>query len=998
MTPRKTTLLLPLAGALVAVALLTPGAEPAEAPAPNPSTPPPAETAAAWARALPWRSIGPASMGGRVVALAVCETDPSRYWVATASGGLLRSLDNGVTFEHQFDHEATVSLGDVCVAPSDPDVVWVGTGEANPRNSASYGDGVYKSTDGGKTWKNMGLRKSFQVGRIAIRPTDPNVVYVGALGRLWGPNEERGLYKTTDGGKTWQRVLHVDDRAGVIDVQMSPADPDTLLVATWERQRDAFDTNTPAKVWGPGGGLYKTTDGGKTFRKLTRGLPTCALGRVGLCYFRKDPRIVYAVVESEKIGLGPPRFRARASDLGIEGKDAEDAGARLTAVSRGGPAWEAGLRPDDHVVAVGKIEVHSYEQLLRALGRQRPGDTVRVRAHRAGRVMTFELAYPRGARTLTDESSRPYGGFLGGQEPNLQDEQGPEGFEHGGVYRSDDGGESWQRVNSLDPRPMYFSQVRVDPNDDRRVYVLGVSLYRSDDGGRTFRQDVYGIHGDHHALWIDPRDGRHVLVGNDGGTYVSYDRMAHWDRLNHAAIGQFYHVTVDTRPLYRVYGGLQDNGVWDGPNRTRTADGPVNDDWVRLTGGDGFNCRVDPTDPDLVYYETQWGRVTRRDLRTGEMASLRPPTGTGPSRSNWNSPFLLSHRNPRIYYCAGKRVFRSLDRGEDLRPISPGLGRTERGTATALAESPRNPEVLWAGTDDGALWVTRDGGREWTNVAGNVGLPGPRWVAGIDASRAKEGRAYVAFDGHRSDDDEPYVYVTEDYGQTWKSLRANLPTGPTRVVQEDPGNADLLFLGTEFGAWASLDQGASWLSLNGGLPTVAVHEFAFPATGEVVAATHGRSLWVLDAVPLRQMTPQVLRARAHLFAPAPAVRWREEPGRGGTSRRFVGENPPPASLYYALAPGAREVGLRVHDYAGKPVRDLPAKPAAGLHRVAWDLTRPPDPPAAPDADGVPVPPGMYRVVLKVDGAEFARWLRVAADPAGPAAAPAPARGRDDDDG
>jgi hypothetical protein len=554
---------------------------------------------------------------------------------------------------------------------------------------------------------------------------------------------------------------------------------------------------------------------------------------------------------------------------------------------------------------------------------------------------------------------------------------------------------------------MYFSQVRVDPGDDRRVYVLGISLHRSGDGGRTFRADVRGLHGDHHALWIDPRDGRHLLAGNDGGTYVSYDGMAHWDRLNHVAIGQFYHVAVDTRRPYRVYGGLQDNGSWGGPSRTRTATGPVNEDWLRLNGGDGFVCRVDPADPDLVYYESQWGRFARRHLRTGEAALIRPRPREGtPYRFNWKSPFLLSHRNPKIFYCAGDVVFRSLDRGDDLRVISPGLTRTNRGSATALAESPRNPDVLWAGTDDGYLWVTRDGGRAWAGVSAHVGLPGPRWVASVEASRYEEGRAYVAFDGHRSDDDEPHVYMTTDFGRTWQSLRANLPRGSTRVVREDVRNPDLLWLGTEFAAWASLDRGASWVKLNTNLPTVAVHEFAFPSTaGEVVAATHGRSLWVLDATPLRQMTPAVLRAQAHLFRPDTAVRWREEPSRGGTSRRFAGDNPPPgAPLYYALAARAQAAGLRVIDYAGQTVRELPAPTGPGLHRVTWDLTRAPARPGGPgrgrrgpraaqgEPGGLPVPPGMYRVVLQVDGREFRQDLRVEAD----RSAPSPDRAAEED--
>ncbi len=582
---------------------------------------------------------------------------------------------------------------------------------------------------------------------------------------------------------------------------------------------------------------------------------------------------------------------------------------------------------------------------------------------------------------------------------------------------------------------MYFSQVRVDPGDDRYVYVLGVSLYRSKDGGKTFTNDGgRRVHADQHTLWIDPRDGRHMLVGCDGGAYATYDRMDNWDHLNHAAIGQFYHVALDTRRDYRVYGGLQDNGSWGGPSLTRTRTGPVNEDWVRVGSGDGFKCQVDSNDPDQIYYTSQNGSMGRRNLRTGETAPIRPQgqgPGQGPgargqqprSRFNWNTPFLLSHHNSRVFYCAGDRVFRSLDRGNDLRPISKGITRTDKGSATALAESPRNPDVIYVGTDDGALWVTRDGGKEWVDIAKNVGLPGPRWVATIEASRFEEGRVYVCFDGHRSDDDEPSVFVSEDFGKTWKSIRANLPTGPTRCLREDIANATLLYVGTEFGIWASIDRGGSWTRINNNLPTVAVFDLAIhPTAGEIVAATHGRSLWVLDVAPLRQMTPQLLATRAHLFRATSVVRWRTEPERGDTNRRFAGQNPlPGAAIYYSLTRKAEKLSLTIFDYEGKVVRTLDGPTAPGLHRIAWDLARtspprPGQPPAQgegrrgagrPEAEsetpeaptpgpvaavrqfvrgvgrGTPVPPGSYRVVLNVDGSEFTQGVRVEQDPSIP---------------
>ncbi|HEY7311597.1 MAG TPA: PDZ domain-containing protein [Gemmataceae bacterium] len=942
----------------------------------------------AWLKPLTWRCIGPANMGGRITAMSICEDDPATFWIATASGGLLKTSNNGITFEHQFDREATVSIGDVCVAPSNKDIVWVGTGENNPRNSVSYGDGVYKSTDGGKTWKNIGLKKSFQIGRILVHPTNPDIVYVGALGRLYGPNEERGLFKTIDGGKNWDRILFIDDKTGIIDMRMHPSDPDTLLVAAYERQRDGYDYNDPAKKFGAGSGLHRTTDGGKTFDKITKGLPTCKLGRMGIDWYRKDPRTVYLLVESEKIG-GPPQA-AGVAFLGIQGQDGEK-GARVTQVSRDGPADRAGVKIDDVIIGVGDKTIGSYADLLEEVRGHKVGDKVKIRLRRGGETQEVEATFAaRG--NAPGGSATPFLDRLGGQAANIQDRQNPDGFQYGGVYKSTDSGQSWTRINSLNPRPMYFSQIRVDPNNDQFVYVLGIALFRSRDGGKTFDPEGgRGVHGDHHALWIDPRDGRHMVLGGDGGSYVTYDRMANWDHFNQVAIGQFYHVAVDTRRDYRVFGGLQDNGTWGGPSRTHSLTGPINEDWMRLGGGDGFRCRVDPTDPDLVYSTAQWGGMRRSNLRTGETTSIAPANPRR-YRFNWNTPFLLSHRNARIFYCAGNVVFRSLDRGNDLRVISREITATERGSASALAESPRNPDVLYAGTDDGYLWVTGDGGKEWTNVAKNVGLPGLRWVASIEPSRFADGRAYVVFDGHRSDDDRPYVYVTEDFGKTWKPLHDNLPTwGSTRVLREDIENPNLLYLGTEFGAWCSLDRGQTWNRLNTNLPTVAVHEFAVhPSAGELIAATHGRSLWILDVSALRQLTPETLVADARLYKPLTAIRWRQELSRGRTNRRYIGENPPSgAPLYYSLGKKASKVGLKVLDVDGRLVRELKTATEPGLHKVVWNLTQAPErrpgdggragrgrPPQA----GRPAAPGTYLVVLTVDGKEYKHILRVEGDP------------------
>ncbi|HSZ54614.1 MAG TPA: PDZ domain-containing protein [Tepidisphaeraceae bacterium] len=1055
-----------------------------------------------WTAALQWRSIGPANMGGRIVDMAVVESDPSTYWIATGGGGLLKTTNNGDTFAHQFDHEATVAVGSVTVAQSDPNIVWVGTGENNPRNSVSYGDGVYKSTDGGRTWKNMGLKKSFQIGKIAIDRHNPDVVYVGALGRLYGPSEERGLYKTTDGGITWDRVLFIDDKTGIIDVQMKPDDPNTLIVAAWERLRDGFDshpggkmadgydTYDPIKKWGPGSGIFKTTDAGRNWKKLTNGLPTNDLGRVGLDFYRKDPNTVFCIIDCARTGMGTPPKPKPQVDLDIFGDDAEhgvqlttvrengpsakaglqegdvimsingeaidhaedlidtirdhkvgdkltykilregdtkeiavtlaegagglggrgrgglgggargfgrgaatqpagpyagltgeeaEGGVKLTNIVEDGPAARAGLKEGDLVVGVGDMEIKTYDQLQEQIRSHKIGDKLDVKLKTGDKTKTVELALgerPRGGAAGGPSPTRPNGGQYGGQIENVQDDQGPNSFEYGGIYKSTDAGETWKRINSLNPRPMYFSLLRVDPSNDKYLYVGGVSFYRSTDYGKTFRQDAgRGVHADQHALWVDPRDGRHLIVGCDGGFYVSYDRTRNWDQLNTTAIGQFYHVAISLSKPYRVAGGLQDNGSWMGPAISLDGTGPINEDWINVGGGDGFQCQVDAEDPDVVYSESQDGAMSRRNLRTGERAGIRPrPPQTQPSRSaspgeealgaaqggggfggfgagqgrggrgggynfNWNTPFILSHFNSHIFYCAGDYVFRSFNRGDNLEIASPKIITNQFGSGTALAESPRNPDVLYVGTDDGNLWITRDGCKTWTNIQKNVGLPGPRWVASIEPSRYADGRCYVAFDAHRSDDDNPYIYFTEDFGKTWKSIAANLPWGSSRCISEDMVNQNVLYAGTEFGAWVSLDRGKMWNKFGANLPTVAVHEFAqHPVNNQIVAATHGRSLWVIDVSALRQIKPENLAQTPAIYDPPTAIRWRSEPSRGTTNRRFAGQNPTfGADIYYSLPKEAKSATIKIVDISGKTLRQFPARTEPGLHHLAWDL-------------------------------------------------------------
>jgi photosystem II stability/assembly factor-like uncharacterized protein len=866
MPPRSRT---PGALALLALALAAVPARAADAPPPL-------------FDALPARCLGPGNMGGRVVDLAVVEGRPATLYVATASGGLWKTTNNGTTWVPAFERESTVSLGAVAVSASNPDVVWVGTGEANARNSVSWGDGVYKSTDGGKTWQHAGLRDTQHIGRVVIHPTNPDIVYVAALGHVWGANRERGLYKTADGGKTWTQVKFLDADTGFIDLAMDPDDPDTLYAAAYRVRRDAFSGGNPAEQFGPLAGLYKTSDGGKTWARLGTGLPTRPVGRCGLAVYRKDPRILYAVVQTDRTIL------KRETEWGQPAK------------ANGDPA-------------------------------------------------------------------------------------------NGGVFRSADRGATWVKVNDLCPRPFYFGQVRVDPNDDRRVYVLGVALHVSRDGGKTFKAETDpAVHADWHALWVDPKDSDHMAAGSDGGAFLTFDRGQNWEHPKNLPIGQFYAVAVDMSRPYWVYGGLQDNGTWGGPSATRNVDGVSAANWSRVLGMDGFHCQVDPRDSDRVYAEGQYGELRRVNVGTGEAVNIRPtpPQGQPEYRFNWSTPLLLSPHDPNTIYYGGNVLFRSRDRGDRWEVISPDLtlGRPGRGpdtshTITTVAESPQRAGVLWVGTDDGRVQLSRNGGRDWADLSANVpGVPRDRHVSRLIASYFAEGTAYLALDRHRNDDRRPYLFRTADYGATWKPLANDLPEeGPVLVVRESSRNPDLLLAGTEFGLFVSLDGGAHWQKYPG-LPTVAVHDLVIhPRDRELVVGTHGRGIYVLDVAPLEQTTAKALAAPAALLdvMPARLYQYRGTHGLRG-AKVFTAPNPPfGARFYYHLAAGSdAPVRLVIRDAGGKAVTELKGPTGAGLHRVVWPL-RGPGGEGTPA--GAPVAPGEYVVELRLGERVLSKRFRVEAD-------------------
>lgn len=864
----------------------------------NPSSAPTIESATA---NLKMRAIGPAIMGGRIDDIAVAETDPETIYIGAAAGGLWKSTDGGMTWSSLFDSEPNPSIGAIAVAPSNPSVVWVGTGEANNRQSASWGDGVYKSTDGGTTWSHMGLDDTQAIGRVVIDPTNPEIVYVAAVGHLWGPNPERGIFKTSDGGKTWNKVLFINNDTGASDVAIDPQSPTTLYAAAYERRRTVWGFNGG----GPDGGIYKSTDGGSSWTKLKTDLPDAGdVGRTAVAVYRKNPSIVYALIQN--------------------GKD-------------------------------------------------------------------------------------------------------------GGVFRSEDKGATWKRMSSEDPRPSYFSQIRIDPNNDLRIWMGGVNLYYSEDGGKTFNQQrVRDVHSDFHGIWIDPENSNFMLVGCDGGVYESRDAGRDWDHLNVMTLGQAYEVGYDNQEPYHVCAGYQDNAEWCGPSRTWFAGGIPNSAWFMVGGGDGFYVKPDPSDPDTIYTESQDGNVERRDLRTNEAFSVRPvpPKDTDPPyRFNWNSPLLISTRDHSTIYYGGNFLFKSTDRGNswtklggDLttgvdRNTLPILGALPTKdtlslydgvewypTITTIDESPLNSSVLWVGTDDGNLQVSRDGGQNWENVASRVpGVPKGTYVTRVVASKYDEGTAYVTFDGHRSNDFHVYLFKTTNYGRTWKNLGAGIrqDTGTLHVVREHPSNKNMLFVGAEFGAYFSLDGGETWNKLKMGLPTVPVDDIQIqPRENDLILATHGRSLYIFDDLtPLEQLNSEVLGENLHLFPIRNTIAWRIYQNRWFDAQQvFLGPNPPDGVLidFYLKEKPAKgqAVKISILDSSGKIIRQIDDRtPEAGINRVNWDLRYDPPVKLTPEqeealaqgifgggARGPAADPGTYTVKVALGDNSQTQTVQLQPDP------------------
>ncbi len=963
----------------------TPAAAQAPAPA-RPATPPPPppinESADPNLKSFRWRSIGPANMSGRIDDFAVQEDNPSVYYIGFATGGIWKTTNNGTTFTPIFDTYSTHSIGDIAIAPSDPRILYVGTGEPNNRQSSSFGDGVFKSTDGGQTFVNVGLRETQSIARVIVHPTNPNIVYVAAVGHLFGPNKERGLYKTIDGGKTWTNTNVINEDTGFIDAVMDPRNPDTLYASSYQRRRTPHGFNGG----GPHSGIWKTTNGGKTWTRLVgNGLPDGGgiLGRIGLDLCRTKPNVIYAQIE---VGASP----GTGANVGPDGKQAPVGGGRAGQAGAAGQAGQAGR----------------------------------------GQAQAAE-----------------------GPDPKKS-----------GVWRSDDGGKTWRVVSNTNDRPMYYSKIKVDPGNPDVVFLGGAPAFKSVDGGKTFKTLQNLAHSDHHAIWIDPKNGQHVMYGNDGGLNVSYDQGETWDFINTMAVGQFYAISADMRRPYYVCGGLQDNGSWCGPSAKRNTVGILNADWFRVGGGDGFYTQQDPTDWTVVYAESQDGAVNRLDLKTGRTTSIRPraPRAGGPNpaqvaqmaaqfgmtapatasnivpeppageqfRFFWNTPTVLSPHNPSVVWVGGNRLFKSLNRGDvwtmsaDLtknlsRFTSPimgvagdvpmaskhdGVGTTS--VITTVAESPVVPGVVWAGTNDGNLQVSRDGGVTFTNVYDNIkGAPAGAHVTRVEPSHFDAGTCYVAIDAHRTDDHAPYLFVTRDYGKTWRSVAANLPSGHISVVREDLKNRNLLFVGNEYGLQISLDGGMSWKPFMTGLPVVPINDILIhPRDNDLIIGTHGRSIWIVDDITaLQQLTDAAKAADATLFTPRAGVLWRTDITQAvtvGGNKHFRGENPAQGTwISYHLKSGATgPVKLTIADVAGKIVREFAdASNDAGLNRVFWNLRG--NPPAAAQGGrggagggtgggfggrggqgGPALEAGAYLVKLTVNGKDYTTRVVIEADP------------------
>lgn len=923
-----------------------------------------------------WREIGPAVFGGRIVDVALDPTDRDHLLVASASGGLWRTTTHGTSWECIWQNEGTISIGDVALDPTNDDVIWVGSGEGNNQRSSYWGDGVYKTTDGGKTWTNTGLHASHHIGRVVIDPSDTNRVFVAALGNLYTSNEERGLYRTTDGGENWECVLHLGKDVGVVDVVIDAQDPSRVYAAAYERRRRAWDFDGN----GPGSGIYRSTDGGDTFERLAGGLPDGDIGRIGLAISAQDPSILYAAVGNQN---NEPVVEETEASFRTRFRDGE---LSIRSVLENGGASKLGLERGDLLLKLGDLELTSSLAAVQVLAKlSQSGEEVELTYSREGDVKTLKTT----AKALLEVPKK---------EPRTRQPGGE-------VYKTTDGGDTWSKVNE---RPAggspayYYGQIRVDPNDADVLYILSVPLIKSTDGGKTWSGNIAGnVHVDHHALAIDPNDSDFVVLGNDGGLHFSYDAGKSWRQVSNLPMAQFYAVGVDMAVPYNVYGGTQDNGTWGGPSRSRSSAGIGNHEWYSVGGGDGFYAVPDPRDPSTVYAESQFGAVYRRDVKDWTTRSIRPRQNDEHERYrfNWNSPIVVSHHNPEIVYFGGNRLFKSFDRGDNWPIVSEDLttadpeklkGNVPHCTLTTVAESPFDPSLVLTGSDDGLVHLSRDGCLTFENLAGRFsGVPSNWWVNRVEFSPHDANTAYVAFTGYREDDFRAFLYTTTDGCKTWSLISAGIPAEAVNVVREDPKIPGVLYVGTELGVYVSLNGGVSWSELGAGLPTVPVYDLVVhPRDGDVVIGTHGRGFWILDVRVLRQLAGEGMSDGARLFEVGDVLRLQRRNlfGWNGDAN-YAGQNPEDvARVGYWLPEGLEKDGVKlwVEDIAGKKLKDLDVSHEAGLHVTKWDLR------ASSQGEGQgrgrrfggagASPAGRYTAVLEVGEDTFRQSFELLGDP------------------
>ncbi|MEM1202094.1 MAG: glycosyl hydrolase [Acidobacteriota bacterium] len=844
---------------------------------------------------LEWRNIGPVVQGGRVVDIESVPGKPYSFLVAYASGGLWRTDDNGVNFEPLFDDQPTLIMGDLAVDPQNPDRIWVGTGENNSSRSSYGGLGVYRSDDGGDSWTHAGLGDSDRIGRILVDPRDSSRVYVGVAGRLYTPGGERGLYRTTDGGDTWDLVLDTgaDGWTGIIDLVMDPSNPDVLYASAWHRQRRPWNF----VEGGDGTGIYKTTDGGDTWTRLEGGLPRGDhVGRIGLALAASQPTTLYAAVDNQE------QLPEEEWDLG----DGAVTAKRLRSMTK-----EEFLAQDPE----------SIEDFVRG----NDLDTELDAESLIEMVKTDEITLEDLLNELDDANANLFNTDIRGLE----------------VYRSDDGGKTWARTHDDPIREVvytygyYFGQIRVAPDDPDRIYCLGVPLITSDDGGKTWSGlNQPDVHVDHQAHWIDPEHPQRMVIGNDGGLDASYDGGKTWIKLDRQPVGQFYTVSIDMETPYNVYGGLQDNGSLKGSSRSK----PGQDPWRFVGGGDGMHLEIDPRDGTL-YSGFQFGFYFRAGPGAPpKMVRPRDKLKEPALRYNWQTPIRLSSHNPDILYFGANHLFRSMDQGDTWTAVSPDLTRsTERGdvpfgTLTTLSESTLRFGLIWVGTDDGQVHVTGDGGVSWNDVGD--GLPADRWVSRVVASSHAEERAYVSLNGYRDDDIGAYVFATDDLGKTWSSIADGLPAEAVNVVREDPVNEDVLYVGTDRGVYTSLDRGKTWLALHAGLPNVPVHDLkVHPRDRELVAGTHGRSIYVIDALPIQELTA-VQGEGVHVF-PVENLTY-DRGARGKRSQWFFRPEDAPRTQVPFWSDAAGKAVLTVKDAEGRALRSQEMDVERGVSTFSWD--------------------------------------------------------------